>query len=147
MHIDYKQARYLGIGLIILGVFAALKLWGLLLPIILGTAGGYMYMQRRQMGRIGEAVQGGLWLFGLALAFLIHFVFPGVLLLAGASLLIRGREPEVDQRVQSFLGQVKTRANTMRQPSAQNVPVHHPTPDPTLPTEDDDASTGKTIRL
>ncbi len=150
MRIDNKQARYLGIALIVLGAIAVLKLWGLVLPVALGGLGGFMYMQRRQMGRIGEAVQGGLWLIGSALLFLVNFFVPGVLLLGGTSLLLRGREPGVDRKVQSYLGHIQARLSNRRQPAAQHVPVQHAPQDHTnsAPAQtEDDAATGKTIRL
>jgi len=151
MRIDQKQARYLGIALIVLGAIAVLKFWGLVLPLTLGGLGGFLYMQRRQMGRIGEAVQFGLWLIGSALLLLVNFFVPGVLLLGGASLLLRGRESEVDRKVQYYLGRIQARLSNRQQPGAQSVPVQHPPQDHTntaqAQTEDDDAATGKTIRL
>lgn len=149
MRIDYKQSRYLGIALIVLGVLAVLGLWGLLPTLVLGAAGVYLYTQRRQIGRIGEAVHGGLWLLGLALLFLVDFVFPGVLLLAGLSLLLRGREHEVDSRVQHFLTHFKSQQRTVNAPPrAQQAPVQSSPVAPTTPAENDEAaSTGETIRL
>lgn len=148
MRIDYRQSRYLGIALIAIGVFAVLRLWWILPTAILTAAGMYLYMQRRQVGRTNEAVQGGLWLVGLGVLFLINFLFPGVLLLAGASLLLRGREHEVDMRVQHVLARFKNNRNGASVPSTHNVPVHAAQPDPQPQAQQEDtATTGKTIRL
>lgn len=144
-NMDQVKLRYLGIGLIVLGVMAALNLWGLIPALVLAGIGGYLYVERRKEGRVAAAVQSGLWLVGMAALLLIHFVFPGVLLLAGASLLMRGHEPEVDRRVNRFLagfgvnlppmGQAPAQAAPMQ--TAQNVPYE----------EEERATTGETTRL
>lgn len=102
-NMDQRKLRYLGIGLIAVGVFAALRLWFLLPLLVLGGIGAFLYVERRREGRIAAAVQSGLWLVGMGLLLLIQFVFPGVLLLAGASLLLRGHEAQADQRVSELL--------------------------------------------
>lgn len=147
MRIDQKQARYLGIALIVLGVFAVFNLWWLLPTLVLGAAGVYVYTQRRQMGRIGEAIQGGLWLLGLALLVLVGWIFPGVLLLAGVSLLLRGREHDIDNRVQRLVTRFQNRRYGARVPStstSQNVPVQTP---PANSEREEQPSTSETIRL
>lgn len=102
-NLNSRQAKYLGIALIALGVFTILRLWWLIPALVLAGAGIFVYMQRRGLGRVNEAVQFGLWGIGLALLTLVKLVFPGVLLLAGASLLLRGREQEIDNRVQALI--------------------------------------------
>lgn len=141
MKLQDKRARYLGIALIVLGLFAVLRLWWLLPTVLLAIAGGYFYVQRRQMGRITEAVQSGLWLVGLAVLFLVDFLFPGILILAGASLVVRGHEAELDQRIQRLMQRFPNR------PAAtSNMPVPHPSEAvPGLPAESDESN--KTIRL
>jgi hypothetical protein len=56
---------------------------------------------------------------------LIQFVFPGVLLLAGASLLLRGHEAQADQRVSELLTRmgVQLPAAAGRPAGAQNVSI------------------------
>lgn len=102
-HMKQKRTRYLGLGLVILGIMAVLGLWNLVPVVLLGAVGAYIYMERRREGRIGAAVQSALWLVGVALLLAVHFVVPGILLLAGASLLLRGREQQVDQRLSALL--------------------------------------------
>ncbi len=139
MKLHDRRTRYLGIALIVLGLFAVFRLWWLLPTMLLATAGGYIYLQRRRMGRIPEAVQSGLWLIGLAVLFLVDFLFPGILILAGASLLVRGHEAELDQRVQ-YLGQRFYPSPTPHMP----VPS---TPETTSGIHDENDQSNKTIRL
>jgi hypothetical protein len=76
------------------------------------------------MGRTIEAVQGGLWGVGLALLFLTGFVWPGLLFLAGASILVRGREQQLDDQVQRLLGRASRRPGTAITPvTTQHVPI------------------------
>ncbi len=141
MKLHDKRSQYLGIALIVLGLFAVLRLWWLLPTALLAIAGGYFYRQRRQMGRIPEAVQSGLWLVGLAVLFLVDFLFPGILILAGASLLVRGHEAELDQRVQHFVQRFQNRPATN-----QNMPVPH-SPEATNGIHEENDESNKTIRL
>jgi hypothetical protein len=101
-----QQQRHLGIALVVVGILAALRLWWMLPVAILGGIGAYLYIERRKQGRIAAAVQSGLWLVGLALLLVLHLVFPGIFLLAGGSLLLRGREHEADRRVSGWLARV-----------------------------------------
>jgi len=141
---DKRQQLVLGGFLIGLGLVWWLNLWWLLVPAAVGAAGVAAYVQRRAMGRVVEAVQGGLWGVGLALLLLLGFVWPGLLFLAGASILARGREQEVDRRVQSLLGRLR-RPNTALQPArSQQVPVTtYPQPSETV----DAPVVGETTRL
>jgi hypothetical protein len=149
-----ERMRYLGIALIVLGVFAALQLWFLLPVVILGSVGAYVYMERRREGRVVAAVQSALWLMGMALLFLVDFIFPGVLILAGVSLLLRGNEPGVDVRVSGLLSRFGvhlpqpgyTPATTSVPTATSNTPAPtSSTPAPTSSTSEE--YTGKTTRL
>ncbi len=147
-----QQMRYLGIALIALGIFAALRLWWALPVLILGGVGSYLFMERRKEGRIAAAVQSGLWLLGMAVLFLFGFInIPAILLLAGASLLIRGREHEVEQRVTSILARFGVHLPPVaHMPQAAITPVHPVAPAapeaPEAPAQTT-PSTGETTRL
>jgi hypothetical protein len=145
-NINQKQARFAGIALIILGVVAIFDLWGLL-PVALLAAGGiYIYRRQHSIGRVNEAVQALLWGTGLAFLLLIDALFPGVLLLGGASLLLRGNEIKADERVQRLLTQVRS---YRRKPAAPVVPAAQTsTPDNSpVVIEDEQPRTGETVRL
>lgn len=101
-----QQQRHLGIALVVVGILAVLRLWWMLPVAILAGIGVYLYIERRKQGRVAAAVQSGLWLVGLALLLLLHLIFPGIFLLAGGSLLLRGREHTADQRVSGWLGRI-----------------------------------------
>jgi hypothetical protein len=138
---DQRTLRYLGIGLIALGVFAALRLWFLLPVVILGGVGAFLYVERRREGRTAAAVQSGLWLSGMGLLLMIDFVFPGVLLLAGASLLLRGQEAQADQRVSEALARMGVQLPAAGQPNgARSVAIEHSATQP-------EPNTGETTRL
>lgn len=148
-------------------------MWGLLPVLGLSAAGAYLYTERRRAGRIGAAVQSGLWLIGLAVLFLIEFVTPGIIILAGLSLLARGREAELDARLVRLLAklgvqvpgiQLARATSTAPVAPVQSVPTiaaqspaQPPVPTPpatpatpaTPPTvqPDERATTGETIRL
>lgn len=152
------KARYIGIGLIILGVFAALQLWWLLPPLILAGVGAYLYTERRREGRIVAAVQSGLWLFGMAVLFLFHFIIPGILVLAGASLLIRGREQETDRKISNWLDSVGIHLDPSYSVPVTyntNVPITPVTQPPTVTpgqqpnvsVQEHKPNTGETTRL
>ncbi|HWQ14744.1 MAG TPA: hypothetical protein VNL77_18240 [Roseiflexaceae bacterium] len=124
LNIDKRQSTIVGAFLIVLGLVWWLNLWWLLWPGALAAAGVAAYVQRRGMGRTVEAVQGGLWGVGLALLFLAGFVWPGVLFLAGASILLRGREHQLDDRVQRVLGRARRQPGMAVQPvPTQQVPI------------------------
>jgi hypothetical protein len=124
MHINKRQSTMLGASLIAVGLVWWLHLGWLILPGILAVGGFMAYQQRRQMGRVAEAVQIGLWGVGLALLFLLHFSLAGILLLAGASILLRGREDQADGYVQNAIAQFGRRSNrTARSVPTQHVPI------------------------
>ncbi len=141
-NMDQRKLRYLGIGLIAVGVFAALRLWFLLPLLVLGGIGAFLYVERRREGRIAAAVQSGLWLVGMGVLLLIQFVFPGVLLLAGASLLLRGHEAQADQRVSELLTRMGVQLpGTTNQPAgAQHVAIEQG-------SAQAEPNTGETTRL
>lgn len=148
MRIDNRQARFLGIILIALGIIAVFGLWELVLPATLAVGGWFMYVQRRQMGRTNEGVQFGLWGIGLALLLLVGMIpfFPGILVIVGASLLARGREQKIDQRIQRLTGQLQSGRRSPTTPRVQDVPVRQSYVH-AQETEEDASSAGKTIRL
>jgi hypothetical protein len=78
----------------------------------------------------------------MGLLLLINFVFPGVLLLAGASLLLRGHEAQADQRVNELLSRmgVQLPAAAGRPAGAQNVAIDHS-------SAQAEPNTGETTRL
>jgi hypothetical protein len=137
------QTYYAGVALVAFGVVALLNLWWML-PIAFFAFIGYrFYTERRNTGQFAEAVQGGLWGFGLAFLWLVG-MWPGILLLAGASLLARGRESEIDDAVQNALGRAKQswgnrgfRASLSTNPL--NVSINK--------TTEEQPATNKTIRL
>lgn len=139
INLNQKQTRVAGIALIALGVVAIFHLWWAIPSVLLAAGGVAIYRRQRAIGRTGEAVQAALWGIGLALLMLIDFVFPGVLLLGGASLLLRGRELEADQRAQRLLTSVSSRrAAAPAQPAAQQPQASPVSEQPT---------TGETVRL
>lgn len=106
MSLQNDQTRLIGILLIALGVVTIFKLWWLV-PIALLAGGGIaIYRRQRNLGRTDEAVQALLWGVGFALLLLFKLLWPGILLLGGVSLLLRGREAEVEQRMWALLGQL-----------------------------------------
>lgn len=164
MRLNQQQTLVIGTSLIVLGIVMALNLWALLPVLVLGGAGAYLYRERRRIGRTGAAVQSGIWLIGLALLFLIDFVVPGIIILAGLSLLARGREAAIDARVVSLLARFGVHL-----PGATTAPPAQPTPpaaatpaiaappaqpiaaepaaQPAQPATSESAATGETIRL
>jgi hypothetical protein len=154
MNLNKQQSGAAGLFLIGLGLVWWLNLWWMILPGALAVGGFVAYQQRRRMGRTPEAVQVGLWGVGLALLFLLHFVWPGILFLAGASVLLRGREDRVDTYVQNAIAQAGRRSNrTARSVPTQQVPISTPQvtlppPATTQPAEEErSVSTGETTRL
>ena len=146
MNFNKQQSIALGIALIVLGLVWWLDLWWLIWPGALAVAGVLAYRQRRRMGRPVEAVQAGLWCIGLALLFLFGFVWPGLLFLAGVSVLIRGREAEIDSALQATLAQARRRRATPRPITTQQVPITTQPAAPQPPSTDAPA-TGQTMRL
>ncbi|MEI7769411.1 MAG: hypothetical protein WCI67_05450 [Chloroflexales bacterium] len=143
MNLNQKQTRVAGIALIALGVVAVFHLWWAIPSVLLAAAGVAIYRRQRALGRTNEAVQGALWGVGLAVLMLLHFVFPGVLLLGGASLLLRGRELDADQRAHGMLATITSRraaapAQPVAQPAAQQ---------PKVTIINEQPSTGETVRL
>src|SRR4029079_8213 len=153
MNFNKQPSVALGAFLIGLGVVWWLNLWSLLLPAALLIGGAVAYQQRRRMGRTIEGVQVGLWGVGLALLFMLHFIWPGVLFLAGASVLMRGRETNVDAYVQNALSQLRRRPSAARPTPAQHAPVTPSQPVPLSPAQPRPAAsvsksnTGETTRL
>lgn len=136
------QARIVGIVLIVLGVVAILDLWWLVPAALLAGGGIAIYRRQRVLGRTGEAVQAALWGLGLAFLFLIDAIIPGVLLLGGASLLLRGREQAVEQRAQLLITQVASR----RRAAAPAQPVAVSAPQVTIVSAEQ-PNTSDTVRL
>jgi hypothetical protein len=122
MNPNKRQSAAIAIFLIGLGLVIWLNLWWLLWPGALVAGGVLAYRERRRLGRTAEAVQVGLWCFGLAVVVLLHF-WPGVLLLAGTSLLLRGREAQVDDTIQRMVAQARSRRATQRPITSQQVPI------------------------
>ncbi len=168
MNFNRQQNQYVGIALIIFGIFAVLRLWWLVLPLLFVGGGYYLYTQRRATGQINEAVQMGLWGLGLGLLFLADFIFPGVLLLAGASLLLRGNEAKADAWVQNLLPRITTLGQALSATfgnlvqgllvrfrngrGSSNVPSTYTNSTAMQPTkitivEEERAATGETVRL
>ncbi|NJN15326.1 MAG: hypothetical protein HC822_03015 [Oscillochloris sp.] len=116
MNINQDQARKAGIALVVFGIVALFDLWWML-PLALLIGGGYVIYQRQQAaGKPNEAVQALLWGVGLAVLMVLDLLWPGVLLLGGASLLLRGREVETEQRARRMLAQLPLpRRNSNRQ--------------------------------
>jgi hypothetical protein len=137
MNLNQQQARNAGIALIVLGVVAVFSLWGLI-PLALLAGGGYaIYRRQHALGRQNEAVQALLWGVGLAVLMVLDLLWPGVLLLGGASLLLRGHEAQAEQRVAGLIGQVTRR----------RAPAASPTPTQVTIVGDEPANTTQTVRL
>jgi 4-amino-4-deoxy-L-arabinose transferase-like glycosyltransferase len=121
MNTNPRRTAVLGIFLIALGFIWWMNLWWLLLPAALVAGGVIGYLQRRAAGRMDEALHSALWGVGLGILFLAQFVWPGILFLAGGSILLRGREAQI----QTFVEQQAARARGRIRPSrpAERVPV------------------------
>lgn len=119
MNLTSRQPAVLGIALIVLGLVVWLNLWWMIVPGALIAVGVLGYQQRRKLGNVAEAVQVGLWCFGFAALYLTGF-WIGILFLAGASLLLRGREQTIDIAVQQALQPRARRAS----PPVQQVPIN-----------------------
>ncbi len=120
MSFQKDQNRLIGLLLITLGVVAIFRLWWLVPAALLAGGGIFIYRQQRQIGRTGEAIQALLWGVGLAALALTKLIWPGVLILAGISLLMRGREEVVEQRMWALLGQILSQHRRTTPPPASN---------------------------
>ena len=134
MNPNKRQSAAIGIFLIGLGVMMWLNLWWLLWPGALAVAGVLGYRERRRLGHPNEAVQAALWCMGLALLWLLGFVWPGVLFLAGTSVLIHGRETEIDAAIQRTVAQARSRRAAQRPIATQHVPITTQQPQAAPPT-------------
>jgi hypothetical protein len=145
---DNRRSVVVGIGLILLGFIWWLNLWWLLPPGALIAGGVAAYIQRRAL-RTSEAVQVGLWGVGLGLLLLVDFLFPGILFLAGVSLLIRGREDRIDAQIQHGISSVRRPRQNTPPASSTSVPITiHSGAAPQAPvTSTDHVATGETTRL
>jgi hypothetical protein len=144
MNPNKQQTAAIGAFLIALGLVMWLNLWWLIAPGALVAGGILAYRQRQRLGRPAEAVQALLWCFGLALVFLTGF-WLGILFLAGASLLLRGRELQADAMIQQALTQARTRRSASRSITTQHVPIS--APPAAAPNDYEAPSTGNTTRL
>ena len=154
MNLNKQSTVTAGAILIGLGVVVLFNLWSLIFPAALVVGGVIGYQQRRRMGRMNEGVQVGLWGVGLGLLFLLHFFWPGVLFLAGASVLARGREDRIDTKVQQLITQFGRRARPVAHSMpTQHVPITTTYPQPLSPAATPQAqaerapTTGETTRL
>ena len=153
MNTNQQRTLYGGLALIALGLFAAFRLWWLLPIVVAAAVGATVYTQQRRAGRLPEAVQGGVWGVGLAIVLLLGLWWSGLVLLAGVSLLARGREQQVDAFVQRLVGRahgyVQTRRNSsISVPAVTRTPNVPSTPMNNITIVNDDApSTGETTRL
>jgi hypothetical protein len=134
-----RQATIAGIFLIAIGLFWWLNLGWLLLPAALMIGGVAGYLQRRAIGREQEALQAGLWGIGLGFLFLIGFVWPGILFLTGASVLLQGREGQLRGALENVLARARGRVRSIRR--TEHVPVE------SVPTFEVPTQTGETSRL
>ena len=90
------STRVLGIAAIVVGVLVALRMLWLVPPMLLIGGGVVYYRYQKILGRTDRAVYGALWGVGLGLAMLLGVLFPALFVLAGATMLLRGREARVD---------------------------------------------------
>jgi len=153
VNLNQQQTRYAGIALIVFGIVAVFNLWWLIPSALLVGGGATIYQRQRASGRTGDAVQALLWGVGLAVLMLADFVFPGVLLLGGVSLLLRGREPQADARVQATVARFARRrapavtATPTPAMSAPQTPVAQPQQRVTIVNSTEQPSTSETVRL
>jgi hypothetical protein len=154
VNFNQQQSRIAGISLIALGVVAIFNLWWIVPVGLLAGGGVYLYRQRKQMGRSREAVQFAFWGLGLAVLYLTDLIFPGVLILVGLSLLMRGREQDVEARVQRGLGRFNRRrsanaVNEQDQTALQATTMAAPVQQSARPAEtaQEQPAVGETVRL
>jgi hypothetical protein len=93
--------RFWGIAAIVVGVLVAFKMLWLVPPLLLIAGGAVYYRYQKILGRTDRAVYAALWGVGLGVALLIGAFFPALLVLAGATILLRGREAQIDALVRA----------------------------------------------
>jgi hypothetical protein len=148
MNLNQRQARNAGIVLIALGVIAIFNLWWLIPSALLAAGGVVVYQRQKSLGRNGEAVQGALWGLGLAVLLLLDFIIPGVLLLGGASLLMRGREAQVEARVLGTVGRLsRRRTPAITAAPAPRTPAAPAQPAPVVERREAQPGGNETVRL
>jgi hypothetical protein len=140
-----RSTIVMGTFLIGLGLVWWLDLWWLLLPVAMIVAGGVGYLQRRSAGRANEALHIAIWGVGMGLMLLLNFLWPGVLFVAGASILLRGREAEVEATVRRAITRV--RGGRANRSSAERVPVETGTTTIVPITSEQGAYSDQTRRL
>lgn len=142
---DNRRSAAIGLGLIVLGFVWWWNLWWLLLPGMMIAGGVAAYLQRRATDT-SKAIQASLWLVGLGLLILIDFLFPGVLFLAGLSILARGHEDTIDSRLQRWFGGLRHLRRSNPPATVSQVPITvHPGESPRPSVEQ--PATGETTRL
>ena len=94
--------RLLGIAAIVIGLLVAVRMLWLLPPLLLIGGGLVFYRYQKVLGRTDRALQGALWGVGLGIGLLTSLLFPAVFVLAGASLLLRGREAQIDAQLRGW---------------------------------------------
>ncbi len=134
-----EDATLIGGALVGLGLVWALDLWWLVLPGMLLGLAVWSYRHSHKLGRVEEALQAALWFGGFGLLALTGFVWPGVLILAGMALLLRGREHEVDARLQQIIGDLR---GLLRRPAPGTPSASH-----SVPIDVDDDQDTTTTRL
>lgn len=145
-----NRSHAVGVALLALGMVVIFNLWWALPALILAAVGAYIYVTRRKVGDRVAAVQGLLWLLGMALLFVFDFVFPGILFVAGGSLLARGREVRIDTTLVDALARLGVRLDARpAQPTRTAAPALPHAIETPQPQRDDapDAVTGKTTRM
>lgn len=150
MNLNQSQARNAGVALIALGVIAVFNLWWLIPSALLAAGGVAIYRRQKALGRTGEAVQAATWGLGLALLLLVDFLLPGVLLLGGASLLMRGREAQVEERALRVIGRFgRRRAPAPSAPTfaAPQAPAAAPQQRVTIVEQREQPTGNETVRL
>jgi hypothetical protein len=105
MNIPQQRTMYAGIALIVLGVLYITGLASILPAIVLAGGGAFLYTNQRKRGQLDQALIGGLWGVGLALIWFTGAWVPGLLVLGGLTLLMRGREQQTDAKVQRLVVQ------------------------------------------
>ena len=147
MNLNTDRNRLVGVALIGLAVVMLFNLWWVLPALAFGGAGVYIYQRERQLGRVGAAVQGGLWGVGLAVLYTLGFFLPGLLVVGGASLLLKGNEQRADDRIQAVIGRVRSRNRFNAAPVSSAPPAPPAPPVTVVPTVIEDARSGETVRL
>lgn len=132
--------RLVGIMLLISAVLLLFGAAGLLVPFWLIGLGLFMWRRQRRLGRVVQGVHIGVWGIGLALSLLLHLDWIiALLLLAGSSFLLRGREHTFDGMAQTLWLKI---ANPVRRVSRNAV-----TPSQVISIEPNAPATGETRKL